>query len=166
MTYKTQSLRCLGIDPGLANCGSSVVSRNKSDKFTLMDAGVIRTQSSDTEAARVLSIYQKVSELLYVHAPNLLAAEKVYFNQNVSSAISTGGIGYICLLAAEQVGIESVSLRPQEIKAITGHPRASKQQVQRLVCRLTGVLLKNPHACDAAAAAIAGLLHRHRLGDV
>ena len=46
-----------------------------------------------------------------------LAVEKVFYNRNVSSAISTGGVVYICLLAAEQIGIASEQITPQQTKS-------------------------------------------------
>ena len=39
--------------------------------------------------------------------------------------------------------------------------RASKAQVQKMVSKLLGVDIKNAHATDAAAVAIAGLLHKN-----
>ena len=157
--YQTKSKRCLGIDPGISNTGWAIVNRNGRGKFSVLDAGIIRTASTDTEAVRALAIYREIADLLMSNAPNLLAVEKVFYNRNVSSAISTGGVVYICLLAAEQIGIESEQITPQQAKAsATGRGTASKADVSRMVHRLTGARLDNAHTADAAAVAIAGLL--------
>ena len=159
--YRTKSRRCLGIDPGLANTGYTLVCRkHATEQFTLLQSGCIQTETSSSQAKRLLKIYQEISELIHVHTPNIVAIERVYFNRNVSSAITTAGVIGVCLLAAEQLGIESLLLTPQQAKAATGGTgSAGKKQVQRMISHLTGSVLKNRHAADAAAVAIAGLLH-------
>lgn len=163
MKYQTRSERCLGIDPGLANCGWAVVGRNASGKYRLLDHGCIETTVDSTESERALSIYQKISEVIGAHMPNMVAIERVFFNKNVSSAITTGGVVFLCLLAAEQAGIESLQVKPQSAKAAIGFATADKSRVQQMVSKLTGVSVKNVHAADAAAVAIAGLLRGKRI---
>lgn len=73
----------------------------------------------------------------------------------------------VILLAAELAGLPSLQVNPQRVKAaVTGVGRASKAQVKRMVSKLLGVDIKNGHACDAAAVAIAGLLERSGVVDV
>ena len=157
--YQTKSKRVFGIDPGINNTGWSIVGRTARGKLSVLDAGIITTPKTDSEATRALSIYREVSDLLASTMPNLVAVEQVFFNRNVSSAISTGGVVYICLLAAEQIGIESLQVTPQQAKAAaTGRGTASKKDVAHMVQKLTGARLANTHTADAAAVAIAGLL--------
>lgn len=158
MHYQTKTKRCLGIDPGLANCGWAVVSRTPSGKFRVLDSGNITTPASDTEAERALCIYQQISEVIASHYPHKVAIERVFFNKNVSSAITTGGVIYLCLLSAEQAGLVSVQVTPQQAKSAIGFACADKAQVQRMVEKLTGVTILNAHSADAVAIAIAGLL--------
>ena len=166
MKYKTKSTRSLGIDPGLANTGWSVVSRKQSGPFQHIDAGVIHTESSTCDAVRYATIYNAVNDLIQAHTPDLLSIENVYFNKNVSSCLSTASVIGVVLLAAEQARIPSLQVRPQSVKAaVCGVGRASKSQVKRMVSKVLGVGLSNAHASDAAAVAIAGLLQRSLLGD-
>ena len=161
MPYQTNAVRCLGIDPGLANCGWSVVGRKKSGQFHHIDAGVIRTESSACDAVRYASLYNAVNALISEHTPDVLSIESVYFNKNVSSCLSTASVIGVILLSAELSQLPSIQVRPQSVKAaVTGVGRASKAQVQKMVSKLLRVDIENAHACDAAAAAIAGLLHR------
>ena len=160
MSYKTNSRRCLGIDPGLANCGWSVVSRPRSGRFQHLASGVIRTESSACDAVRYATIYNAVNDVIQAHTPDLLSIESVYFNKNVSSCLSTSSVIGVVLLAAHLAEIPSLQVRPQSVKAaVTGVGRASKAQVQKMVSKLLGVEIENAHACDAAAVAMAGLLH-------
>ena len=166
MPYKTKSVRCLGIDPGLANCGWSVVSRKKSGGFVHLASGVIRTESSACDAVRYATIYNAVNDLIFQHTPDILSIESVYFNKNVSSCLSTASVIGVILLASHLTELPSLQVRPQSVKAaVCGVGRASKTQVQKMVSKLLGVDISNGHACDAAAAAIAGLLHRGAVSD-
>lgn len=160
--YQTTSKKALGIDPGLANTGYAVISRNSVGKCHLLDSGSIKTNPKQTQAARLLAIYQDISQLIHAHHPNIVAIEKVYFNRNVSSAITTGGAIGVCLLASEIAGIESQLVTPQEAKAAaTGGGSATKAAMKRYLCRLLGTEIRNHHTADAAAIAIAGLLQPH-----
>ena len=159
MTDKTKSTRCLGIDPGLSNTGWAVVSRKRHGAFEMIDCGCIITHKKDTEPQRVLQIYNDIREVLTTHQPDLLAVERVFFNQNPISCLSTAGVSYICQLAAEQAEIKSMTFTPQQVKAACGcGHRASKNAVKMFVSKLTKTTITNTHVADAAACAIAGLL--------
>ena len=157
---QTISRRVLGIDPGLANTGWAVVARKRSGKFVLMESGCIVTSSRDSEGARLLHLYQQVTELYHVHAPNCVAIERVFHNKNISSSLSTAAVVGVCQLAAEQMGLEIQRFTPQQVKvsAVCGPGGVEKAIVKKFVSKLTGVLVTNGHASDAAGAAIAGLL--------
>ena len=149
----------IGIDPGLANSGYAIVNRhNATGNLSLRASGIVKTSVGVSEAKRAFEVYSGLSEAVYEADPDVLAVEKVYFNRNVSSAISTGGVVYICLLIAEQLNVPSVQITPQQAKAAIGNPKASKGDVARMVHKLTGAQLDNAHTADAAAIAIAGLL--------
>lgn len=157
--YQTTSKKALGIDPGLANTGYAVISRNSVGKCRLLASGSIKTDPKQTPAARLLQIYQEMSERIFAHHPKLVAIEKVYFNRNVSSAITTGSVIGVCLLSAEIVGIETVLITPKQAKAAaTGTGQASKETMKKFIGRILDTEIRNHHEVDAAALAIAGLL--------
>lgn len=157
--YQTKTRKAIGIDPGLANCGYAVLDRNSTGQLNLLESGCITTQTKGTQASRLLHIYQDISEVIQAHHPHLVAIEKVYFNRNVSSAITTGGVIGVCLLAAEVVGIKSHLITPQQAKAAaTGSGSAKKDTMKRYLVRLLRRDISNHHETDAAAVAIAGLL--------
>ena len=161
MKDNTNAVRCLGIDPGLANCGWSVVSRPRSGRFQHLASGVIRTESSACDAVRYATIYNAVNALIAEHAPDVLSIESVYFNKNVSSCLSTASVIGVILLSAELSRMPSIQVRPQSVKAaVTGGGRASKAQVSKMVAKLLRVDIQNAHASDAAAVAMAGLLQK------
>lgn len=157
--YTTKSQKALGIDPGLANTGWAVLTRNRRGQLRILASGCIQTSKVDTESKRLFEIYTGVTYLIREHAPDVVAIEKVFWNRNITSALTTAGVLSVCLLAAEQAGIESRQITPQKAKAFaTGHGSASKTAVKKFVQKLTRTEIKNGHAADAAAVAIAGLM--------
>lgn len=154
---------CLGIDPGLRHTGWAVLRRERSGIFYPLGSGVIETNPDDTDALCYATIFKHfTSKLSTENPPALVAVEDVFFNKNVTSCLQTAGVISVCLLAAELSGVPSAKFRPQTVKAAaTGNSEASKKQVQQSLKRLLRVRIKNHHACDAAAVAIAGLLRRH-----
>ena len=162
--YQTESKRILGIDPGRANCGWLVVARNRSRKYVLMDTGCIVTASStgESERLRVNGIYKQITELLHVHVPNCVAIERVFHNKNVSSSLTTAQTIGIIELAAAQGSLDVLMFTPQQVKSsVCGHGGVDKAAVQKFASRLTGVSIKNAHAADSVAVAIAGHLRIH-----
>ena len=156
--YNTKSQTAIGIDPGLANTGYAIVTRNPRGQFRILESGCFTTDKNAPTAQRIFEIYEQIARLLRTHTPDIMAVEEVFWNRNPSSCLSTAGISYICLLAAEQAKIVSLQVSPQKAKAFaTGSGRASKAVVKKFVEKLTGEVLTNSHTADAAAVAIAGL---------
>ena len=154
-----KSNTCLGIDPGLSNTGWAIVHRKSTGQYAIIACGCIKTDKKESEQKRVHHIYDHICEILHQHAPDLLAVERVFFNQNPISCLSTAGVSYICLLAAEQVGIQTKVFTPQQVKAACGAgTKASKAAVKKFVSKVTNTQINNAHIADATAAAIAGLL--------
>ena len=157
MTYKTKSKRCLGIDPGLANCGWAVVHRS-GQKYQLIEKGTIRTKSTEEQPYRLEKIYADVLELLREHTPDKVEIEAVFFNRNVKSCISTASVIAVVEIACRHCDIPSNQIKPQSLKsAVTGTGRATKEQVKYMIHKLLRTEIKSNHEADAAAAAIAGL---------
>ena len=157
--YNSKAKSAIGIDPGLANTGFAIVTRNKRGQFRILEHGCITTDKKAPTPQRICEIHTQISDLIAIHSPDVVAVEEVFWNRNPSSCLSTAGISYICLLAAEQAKIVSLQVSPQKAKSFaTGSGRASKKQVQRFIEKLTGQTLTNSHASDAAAVGIAGLM--------
>lgn len=154
-----KSNTCLGIDPGLSNTGWAVVSRKRCGQFAIVACGCISTHKKESEPMRVFQIYNAIREVCCTHTPDLLSVERVFFNQNTISCLSTAGVSYICQLVAEQAGIKSLTFTPQQVKAACGAgTKAGKAAVKKFVSKVTNKKINNSHIADATATAIAGLL--------
>ena len=159
--YQTKSLRCLGIDPGIANTGIGIVGLKGTD-YRLLHAECITTDSKQPNSARYHYIYERILELRSEFDVQLIGVEQVYHNRNVSSSLTTAGVIGIVELIAAQTDIPCYVLRPQTVKEAVGcFGNSDKKMVTIAVKRLLGTrfeTLKNNHASDACAAAVAGLL--------
>ena len=146
----------LGIDPGTATCGFGVVSM-EGGRLRLVDAGVIRTSSDETDGARLRQLHGALSTLLAEHAPDRVGVERLFFQRNVQTAMAVGQARGVALLAAAQAGMTADEPTPNEVKqAVCGNGAADKQQVATMVARLLGVSLAGvpDDATDALAVAI------------
>ena len=142
----------LGIDPGLRCCGYAVVDTgNGCDK--LIEAGVFRTNSKKELAERLCQIAADITEILDKFAPGLVAIEELYSNyKHPKTAILMGHARGVILQRATEAGAEVRSFAATRIKkSLTGNGRASKEQMQRTIQRVLG-LLDRPEPNDVADA--------------
>jgi crossover junction endodeoxyribonuclease RuvC len=153
----------LGIDPGTAATGYGIVER-RGARLRAIDYGCIVTASTTSLAERLLQIHDVVSELIETYEPSLVAVERLFFNRNVQTAFAVGQARGAVLLTAAEHGLPVFEYTPNEVKmAVTGYGRAPKDQVQRMVQIVLGLVeLPCPDdAADALAVAIC-LAHSQR----
>ena len=86
-----------------------------------------------------------------------MSVEKLFFSQNVTTAMSVSQARGVVLLCGKQHKLELFEYTPQQIKqAITGYGKADKKQMQEMVRVILGLKeVPKPDDCaDALAAAI------------
>ena len=151
----------LGIDPGLSRCGYGAVLSGASG-LSARAIGVIRTAPADPLPQRLAELQQELRALLAELRPDVVAVERIFFQNNVRTAMSVGQASGLAMAEAVAAGCEVVQYSPNEVKlAVTGDGAADKQQVQMMVQRLLG-LAAPPRPADAAdAAALAMCLLAH-----
>jgi crossover junction endodeoxyribonuclease RuvC len=106
---------------------------------------------------RLLTIFEGVSELIRVHAPDAVALEESYVGADARIALSVGQARGAILVAAASAGLDCLEYAPATIKqGVCGYGRADKAQVQRMVKAILGLdeLPTPDHASDALAVAI------------
>jgi crossover junction endodeoxyribonuclease RuvC len=157
-------LRILGIDPGLQVTGYAVLEVRPRGPH-VCEAGVIRTGKGKTAAdlaIRVRCLYDGIVEVIEQFRPGVLAVEQLFAHyDHPRTAILMAHARGVMLLAAAQRNLAVVSYTaPRVKKTITGHGRASKQQMQRAIEReLNLPQLPEPH--DVADALAIALCHYH-----
>ncbi|VVB86068.1 Crossover junction endodeoxyribonuclease RuvC [uncultured archaeon] len=148
----------IGIDPGLATVGFGVI-RMDENGITPVSYGCIRTSSEKQTPERLLEIYTETSALFEKYNPGAVAVERLFFNKNVTNAMSVSEARGVIFLAAQQKGIPIFEYTPNQIKqAITGSGRADKKQMQEMIKRLLN-LDEVPQPDDAADGLSIALCH-------
>ncbi len=154
----TSPTRILGIDPGTGILGFGIIESFRG-KVQLVDAGVIRTPVKEDDAVRLLTIYEELTDIIVDTKPTIMSVEKLFFAQNVTTAMTVSQARGVVLLCGQQVGLQIFEYTPLQIKqAVTGYGRAEKKQVQEMV-RVILQLDKAPQPDDCADALAAAITH-------
>ena len=154
------SSRILGIDPGTGRLGFGLIEIVRS-KPLLVDAGVITTLPHTPEPERLETIYSELSSIIKDLSPTDIAVEKLFFAQNVTTAINVAQARGVILLCGQRAKLNLYEYTPLQIKmALTGYGRATKQQIQEMVRVLLG-LQESPKPDDCADALAVALVHHH-----
>jgi crossover junction endodeoxyribonuclease RuvC len=150
----------IGIDPGLARVGYGVIEVNNR-KTEPVCYGCIESGKDRRTSERLLHIYNELAALFEKYPPAHVAVEKLFFTNNISSAMSVSEARGVILLLAEQRHIPIAEYTPNQVKqAITGSGRADKRQMQEMIMRLL-YLSEIPRPDDAADALSIALCHIH-----
>jgi len=151
-------VRIIGIDPGTGILGFGVIEVVKG-KSKLIDAGVVRTPAHTPLDERLVDIYDSLTQIIAETKPDHMSIEKLFFAQNVTTAISVSHARGVAMLAGKQAGMTIYEYTPLQIKqGITGYGRATKKQIQEMVKVILN-LKEIPKPDDCADAIAAALLH-------
>jgi len=150
-------MRVIAIDPSLRNTGFAVVEKTGA-KVRAIVFGTIRNADRLLPSGCLVSIHEKVLEIVAQHEPECAAFEAVIYVQSYRTAITLGSARGVALLAVAGRGMPIYEYAPRRVKqSIVGRGAADKSQVGFMVRALLG-LTENP-APDAADALAIGLTH-------
>ncbi len=151
-------MRIIGIDPGTGILGFGIIEVIKG-KPVLVDGGVIRTPVKEDDAVRLATIYDELTDIIAQTKPDEMAVEKLFFAQNVTTAMTVAQARGVVLLTAMQASLKIAEYTPLQIKqALTGYGKADKKQIQEMV-RVILNLKEIPKPDDAADAIACAITH-------
>ncbi len=152
-------MRIIGIDPGTGILGFGIIDVTLGGKAELVDAGVIRTPVHEDDAVRLQTIFDELTEIIKETKPAEMSVEKLFFAQNVTTAMTVAQARGVVLLCGKQAGLDIYEYTPLQIKqALTGYGRADKKQIQEMV-RVILQLQQVPKPDDCADALAAAITH-------
>ncbi len=148
-------MRILGIDPGLAIVGYSILDVEK-DRYELVSSGSIRTDKNLSDSARLLEITTDMETIIKTFLPEAASVEKLYFFKNQKTIIPVAQARGIILMLLEKYNIAVNEYTPMVVKqTMTGYGRATKDEVAQAVARMVdGKLPKLDDTIDSIALAI------------
>ena len=151
-------MRILGIDPGTGILGFGVIEVTKT-QMKLVDAGVIKTPAHTPHDERLEDIYDNLTDIIAQTKPDVMSIEKLFFAQNVTTAMTVSQARGVAMLAGRKGGLTIAEYTPLQIKqTLTGYGKADKKQVQEMV-RIQLGLKDIPKPDDCADALAAAMTH-------
>lgn len=149
-------MRIIGIDPGTGILGFGVIEINDG-KLKVIDAGVVSSPAHTSLDIRLEDIFDSLTDIIKETQPDVMSIEKLFFAQNVTTAMSVSHARGVAMLAGRKARLDIFEYTPQQIKqSVTGYGKADKKQVQEMVKIQLGLKqVPKPDDCaDALAAAI------------
>lgn len=151
-------MRIIGIDPGTGILGFGVIDVEKG-KLTMIDAGVITTPAHTPLDERLEDIFDNLTEIIAQTKPDVMSIEKLFFAQNVTTAMSVSHARGVAMLTGRKAKLSIAEYTPLQIKqTLTGYGKADKKQVQEMV-RIHLNLKEVPKPDDCADALAAAITH-------
>ena len=151
-------MRIIGIDPGTGILGFGVIDV-KRNTYSLVTAGVVTTPAHTPLDERLEDIFDSLSKIIEETKPDVMSIEKLFFAQNVTTAISVSHARGVAMLTGRKAGLAIAEYTPLQIKqTLTGYGRADKKQIQEMV-RIQLGLNEAPKPDDCADALAAAITH-------
>ena len=126
-------MRIIGIDPGLAIVGYSILDTNENECI-LTTSGSIQTDKTKSDASRLFEIQTDLQTIIDKYKPQTAGIEKLFYFKNQKTIIPVAEARGVILSVLEKNNIPIYEYTPIEVKQmITGYWRASKNEVAKLV---------------------------------
>ena len=157
----------LGVDPGSRLLGYGVIEKTGTQVRVLAHGTIHLFHKEyrdipvdETTPSRLKEIFVKLGEVIQQYKPQMLAVEKVFFAKNAISALKLGQARGVVLLTGAIYDLEIHEYSVTEVKSmITGHGRADKEQVAKMLQMILGNQeFATADASDALSLALAHAL--------
>lgn len=158
----SETVRIIGIDPGLRNTGWGVV-ESQGSSLRFVAAGTVKSNGKTSLAERLCQLHDGLVEVLTSHGPDEAAVENTFVNKDASATLKLGQARGIAMLVPARAGLLVSEYAPNAVKkAVIGVGHGDKTQIKLMV----GMLLpKATYDSDDAADALAiAICHAHHRG--
>lgn len=123
----------MGIDPGLNKTGVGIIFGEK-DKISYISHKLITTNPKGSLPERIGEIVAVMNEIINEYKPQYAGIENIFHSINVKSALLLGQTrgALIATMTAHNIPVREFTAL-QIKKALTGHGKAEKEQVKKMV---------------------------------
>ena len=149
-------MRILGIDPGYATTGFGLI-LSDGPVLKLLQYGVVTTPKDLPFPKRLEMLFDDVTRLVEVTAPDAAAVEELFWGHNITTGIGVSHGRGVILLALTKAGVPIFEYTPMQVKqAVVGYGKAEKRQVIDMTRRLLHMekVARPDDAADAIAIAL------------
>ncbi|WP_198912321.1 crossover junction endodeoxyribonuclease RuvC [Parvularcula mediterranea] len=156
-----ETVRILGIDPGLRRTGWGLIAATGS-RVQFIASGAVEPPQKAALAERLCALADGLDRLLTEHRPDEAAVEETFVNRDPRSALKLGQARGVCLLAPARHNLPVAEYAANQIKkSVVGAGHAAKEQVGAMVSHLLpGSRAETADAADALAIALCHAFHR------
>lgn len=157
-----QTIRIIGIDPGLRRTGWGIV-ESIGSRLSFIAAGTIRPTNTLSLAERLCVIHDELQRVMDSFVPHEAAVEATFVNGNAAATLKLGQARGIAMLVPARSGIAVAEYAPNVVKkAVVGAGHAEKAQIRMMV---TVLLPRADFDTDDSADALAiAICHAHHRG--
>ena len=110
-------MKILGIDPGMAIVGYSIVDFD-GENFQLLTSGSIQTQKGTSDASRLYEIFQDLSTIIEKYQPDIASVEKIFYFRNQTTIIPVAEARGVIIMTLEKHSIPYYEYTPMEVKQV------------------------------------------------
>lgn len=108
-------MRILGIDPGFAITGYSIIDYI-GNKFYLRTSGAILTEAKTSFPLRLEKINKELAEIIENYNPDAMSIEELFFNNNAKTAINVAQARGVILVTARMHNLDIFEYTPLQVK--------------------------------------------------
>ena len=152
-------MKILGIDPGYDILGWSVIT----DKFKVLNYGIIKTSPADPVETRLLKIHRSLDAIITEFQPDCASLEKLFFQKNSKTVMNVSAAIGVVMLTLKIRDLPFYEYTPTQVKnSITGFGKAEKDQVEFMIKKILnlGEISGPDDAADALSIAVCHALCR------
>ena len=152
-------MRILGLDPGLRRTGWGVITL-EGVRISHVAHGVVAPPETLEFSARLLWLFEQITEVVTQYAPDEAAIEETFVNTNPSSTLKLGHARAAAMIPPARAGIPVAEYAARYVKkTVVGTGAADKAQIGFMIRRLLPTAgVTSADAADALAVAIS---HAH-----
>ena len=156
-----ESIRIIGIDPGLRRTGWGII-EVAGNVLRFVDSGTIKSDGKAELAVRLCQLHDGLIATVERFTPAEAAVEATFVNRDAVATLKLGQARGIAMLVPARAGLPVAEYAPNAVKkAVIGAGHGDKRQIHTMV----KVLMPKAHfdsddAADALAIAICHAHHR------
>lgn len=156
-----QTIRIIGIDPGLRRTGWGVIDVDGS-MLRFVGSGTIRSDDKAALAVRLCQLHDGLSAVMVDQAPHEAAVEQTFVNKDAAATLKLGQARGIAMLVPARAGLAVAEYAPNAVKkAVIGVGHGDKKQIHMMVrVLMPKASFDSDDAADALAIAICHAHHR------
>lgn len=156
-----QTIRILGIDPGLRNMGWGVIDVAGTN-LRFVASGTVVSTAKRALADRLVELHDGLVNVLELHKPDEAAVEQTFVNKDANATLKLGQARGIAMLVPAIAGLVVGEYLPNLVKkTVVGAGHADKKQIRMMVkILMPRATFNSDDAADALAIAICHAQHR------